>query len=156
MDGVPPEAAFETRHVFLRELESLCRPARENLDLLLKDPRDAAALAALGDFFHKIAGTAHAADLALLGHLSAVCERACDLARAGAPVEKLLPLFGDGVAGVVSVLESHASTPASPRVHPGLVHPGGARSGCSPRFWSSSTTPSAPTSSTAVCAPRAS
>jgi diguanylate cyclase (GGDEF)-like protein len=85
-------------------------------------------MAALRGFFHKIAGTAQAADLPLLGHLAAVCERAAILGEKLGSFEKLLPLLGEGLTGVVSVLESHGSVP--PRALPwpvserGMTQPG--------------------------------
>jgi diguanylate cyclase (GGDEF)-like protein len=96
--------------------------------VLLKCPDDRASMGALRGFFHKIAGTAYAADLPLLGHLAAVCERAALLAEAGGTFAPYLTLFGDGMSGVASVLESHGSIP--PRVgtwplsEKGLTQPG--------------------------------
>lgn len=125
---IPPEAVFEIKLVFLRELEANHKEARDHLDMLLKHPDAAASMAALRNFFHKIAGTAHAADLPLLGHLAAVCERAVNLATAAGSFEQYLPLLRDGMSGVLSVLESHGSVP--PRAMPwpvsekGLTQPG--------------------------------
>jgi diguanylate cyclase (GGDEF)-like protein len=125
---VPPEAVFEIKLTFLRELEASYQEARERLDLLLKRPEDADSMAAVRGFFHKIAGTAHAAELPLLGHLAAVCERAAILAEASGSSQRLLPLLGDGMTGVASVLESHGSVPPRPQPWPlsekGLTQPG--------------------------------
>jgi diguanylate cyclase (GGDEF)-like protein len=125
---IPPEAVFEIKLTFLRELEGNYKTAREQLDVLLKQPSNANAMAALRGFFHKIAGTAHAAELPLLGHLAAVCERAALLAEASGSFQSMLPLLADGMTGITSVLESHGSVP--PRLLPwplsekGLTQPG--------------------------------
>jgi diguanylate cyclase (GGDEF)-like protein len=113
-EKVPADAVFEIKLTFLRELESSYQVAREGLNVLLKHPDEPASMAALRTFFHKIAGTAYAAELPLLGHLAAVCERAAILAERTGSFEKFLPLLGDGMTGVVSVLESHGSVPARP------------------------------------------
>jgi diguanylate cyclase (GGDEF)-like protein len=111
-DKLPADAAFEIKLIFLRELEANYRVAREQLDVLLRFPSDAAAMAGLRSFFHKMAGAAHAAELPLLGHLAAVCERAADIAMASGSFDGFLPLFGDGMTGVASVLELHGAVPA--------------------------------------------
>jgi len=113
-DSVPPDAVFEIKLTFLRELEANYREARTRLDVLLKHPDDPTSMGAIRSFFHKIAGTAYAADLPLLGHLAAVCERAAVVAQTSGSFEKFLPLFGDGMSGVASVLESHGSLPVRP------------------------------------------
>jgi diguanylate cyclase (GGDEF)-like protein len=122
------DAVFEIKLVFLRELESNYRAARQQLDVLLKHPDDVSALAGIRGFFHKIAGAAYAADIPLLGHLAAVCERASELATTGGSVGRFLPLFSDGMTGVLSVLESHGSVPARAMPWPvnekGLTQPG--------------------------------
>jgi diguanylate cyclase (GGDEF)-like protein len=127
-EGIPADAIFEIKLTFLRELEANYRGARERLDVLLKHPDDPTAMAAVRDFFHKIAGTAHAAELPLLGHLAAVCERAAIVAQAGGSFERYLPLFGEGMTGVLSVLESHGSIPARPTLRAisekGMTQPG--------------------------------
>jgi diguanylate cyclase (GGDEF)-like protein len=127
-DQLPADAAFELKLIFLRELEANYRVARDQLDVLLKQPSDPAAMSALRSFFHKMAGASHAADLPLLGHLAAVCERATDVAIAVGSFDRFLPLLGDGMNGVLSVLESHGSVP--PRAAPwpvnekGMTQPG--------------------------------
>ncbi len=127
-EGISPEMAFELRLVFLHELGISYRAAREHLEQLLRVPTDSQALLGIRDFFHKIAGTSNAADLPLLGHLAAVCERACNLARDGLSAEKLLTLLADGMTGVASVLESHGSVPPRPYAFSlsdmGMVQPG--------------------------------
>jgi diguanylate cyclase (GGDEF)-like protein len=127
-EGIPPDAVFEIKLTFLRELEANYKIARERLDTLLKHPGDPASMAAIRDFFHKIAGTAYAAELPLLGHLAAVCERAALLATAAGSFERFLPLFGEGMTGVASVLEAHGSLPPRGLLWPvsgkGLTQPG--------------------------------
>jgi diguanylate cyclase (GGDEF)-like protein len=108
---IPPQAAFELKLIFLRELDENYRKASPALEALARDASDAAALAELRIFFHKIAGTAGAVDFALLGQLAAVCERATDLVREGmisAP-EQAVPLLSEGMVGVASVLASHGA-----------------------------------------------
>jgi diguanylate cyclase (GGDEF)-like protein len=126
--GISADAVFELRLVFLRELEANYKQARDRLDRLLKHPDDADSLLGLRDFFHKIAGTAHAVDLPLLGNLAAVCERAANLVRAGGSFDGFLPIFGDGMTGIATVLASHGALPspavAWPFSEKGLTQPG--------------------------------
>jgi diguanylate cyclase (GGDEF)-like protein len=126
--GISADALFELKLAFLRELEANYQVARERLDNLLKHPNDMDSLLGLRDFFHKIAGTAQAVDLPLLGNLAAVCERAANLVRARGSFEGFLPIFGDGMTGVASILESHGSIPARalpwPVSEKGLTQPG--------------------------------
>lgn len=122
-----PSQAFEIKLIFLREMGASYQLAREHLDRLLHAPADRPALLGLRDFFHRIAGTAHAADLPLLGHLAGVCERVCDLGEEGLPPEKLLRLLRDGMTGVASVLDSHGETPprsSTLQLNEALVQPG--------------------------------
>jgi diguanylate cyclase (GGDEF)-like protein len=125
---LPPEAVFEIKLAFLRELELDYGEARERVDVLLKHPDDAGSMAALRIFFHKIAGTARAAELPLLGHLAAVCERATLLGEASGSFQGVLPLLSDGMIGIASVLQSHGSVPPQPLPWPvsekGLTQPG--------------------------------
>jgi diguanylate cyclase (GGDEF)-like protein len=127
-EKIPADAAFEIKLTFLRELEANHKVARERMEVLLKHPDDAASMAALRSFFHKIAGTAYAAELPLLGHLAAVCERAAILGEKSGSFEKFLPLLGDGMTGVVSVLETHGSLPPRPTTwhmsEKGMIQPG--------------------------------
>src|SRR3954464_5973098 len=67
------EELFELRQLFLRELAEGHVVARQALEKL-----DADALQALRGVFHKIAGTAEAVNLGLLGRLAAVCEATLD------------------------------------------------------------------------------
>jgi len=126
--GISADALFELKLAFLRELEANYQIARDRLDNLLKHPNDVESLLGLRDFFHKIAGTAQAVDLPLLGNLAAVCERAANLVRARGSFEGFLPIFGDGMTGVATVLESHGSIPARglpwPVSEKGLTQPG--------------------------------
>lgn len=125
--AIPADKAWELKLIFLRELEVTHQKARENLEELLVRPASRTPLLGLRDFFHKIAGTSYAADLPLLGHLAAVCERACELVQEGASCEPVLPLLRDGMNGVVHVLDSHRTAPAVPSSmlsEQGLVQPG--------------------------------
>ncbi len=126
--GMSADALFELKLAFLRELEANYQAARNRLDHLLKDPDDVDALDDLRDFFHKIAGTAQAVDLPLLGNLAAVCERAANLVKARGTFDGFLPIFGDGMTGVATVLEAHGSLPPRsigwPVSEKGLTQPG--------------------------------
>ena len=64
--AIPADKAWELKLVFLRELEVSYQKARQNLEELLVHPDSRPSLLGLRDFFHKIAGTSYAADLALL------------------------------------------------------------------------------------------
>jgi diguanylate cyclase (GGDEF)-like protein len=126
--GLSTDRLFELKLAFLRELEANYQGARDRLDHLLKHPEDMDALIQLRDFFHKIAGTAQAVELPLLGKLAAVCERAANLVRAGGSFDGFLPIFGDGITGVATVLESHGSITARAKEwavnEKGLTQPG--------------------------------
>jgi diguanylate cyclase (GGDEF)-like protein len=126
--GLSTDKLFELKLAFLRELEVNYQGARDRLDHLLKHPEDMDALIQLRDFFHKIAGTAQAVELPLLGKLAAVCERAANLVRAGGSFDGFLPIFGDGITGVATVLESHGSITARAKEwavnEKGLTQPG--------------------------------
>lgn len=108
---VPPQAAFELKLVFLRELDENYRRVQPAVEALAGNPADAASLAEVRTFFHKLAGTAAAVDLALLGQLAAVCERAADLAREGSLEDPAaaVAMLVEGMAGVATVLRSHGS-----------------------------------------------
>jgi diguanylate cyclase (GGDEF)-like protein len=104
--------------MFLQELEAGYRKARDAHERLLKDANDKASLSDLHNFFHKIAGTAHAVDLGVLGYLSAVCEDLAKLVNKNEfAASAAAKIFSDGLAGVGNVLESHgsAATPRKPR-----------------------------------------
>ncbi|HEY3447629.1 MAG TPA: diguanylate cyclase [Myxococcales bacterium] len=125
--AIPADKAWELKLIFLRELEATHQKARQHFDELLVRPDSRSALMGIRDFFHKIAGTSYAADLALLGHLAAVCEQACELIPQGASAAPVLPLVRDGMAGVASVLESFKTVPTPPTAmlsEQGLVQPG--------------------------------
>src|SRR3954466_4888366 len=108
--NLPPDAVFELKLVFLRELETAYRQAREAQDRLLANKADQRALADLKNFFHRIAGTAHAVDFKELGYLCAIAERTAELTSDGfIPVEKIVPAFADGLAAVAHVLDSHGA-----------------------------------------------
>jgi diguanylate cyclase (GGDEF)-like protein len=105
-----PDAAFELKLVFLRELEEAYRRGREAQDRLLSSGGDPKALLDLKNFFHRIAGTAHAVGFVELGYLCAICERNVELAEEGAlQVEKVVAAFGDALAAVAYVLDAHGA-----------------------------------------------
>jgi diguanylate cyclase (GGDEF)-like protein len=107
---LPPDAIFELKLVFLRELETAYRQARDAQDRLLANKNDQRALNDLKNFFHRIAGTAHAVDFTELGYLCAIAERTAELTGNGfIPVEKIIPGFADGLAAVAHVLDAHGA-----------------------------------------------
>jgi len=108
--SLPPEAGFELKLAFLRELELAYRQARDAQDRLLGATGDGRALLELKNFFHRIAGTAHAVDFTELGYLCAICERNAELATNGVlPVEKIVAAFADALAAVAHVLDAHGA-----------------------------------------------
>ncbi|MGI5863195.1 MAG: diguanylate cyclase [Myxococcales bacterium] len=113
--GIPADAAFELKLIFLRELDAGYREARKTLADLKRGPGDRESVVALRGFFHKLAGTAYAADLTILGQLGAVCERAADLWLDGKLTDSaaLAAMFSEALVGVASALES--AEPALPR-----------------------------------------
>ncbi|MGQ0506954.1 MAG: diguanylate cyclase [Myxococcaceae bacterium] len=106
---IKPDAAFELKLIFLKELDGGYRAAREHHDRLLKNPSDSIALKELWNFFHKIAGTAQSVDLTVLGYLSAVSEDLLRLAIDGhiTALQKLPRMLSDALAGVAAALDNH-------------------------------------------------
>jgi diguanylate cyclase (GGDEF)-like protein len=130
-DDIAPDAQFELKLVFLKELDAEYRKARAAHDHLTRNVDDAESLKELRGFFHRIAGTAHAVDYPVLGHLAAVCEGVADLVleRKLEASVRTLQLFADGLAAVTTVLDMHAQTssPRPPRPAAdatGLLQPG--------------------------------
>src|SRR5436190_8870370 len=107
---LPPDAAFELKLAFLRELEIAYQQARAAQDRLVGSRGDQKAIQDLKNFFHRIAGTAHAVEFTELGYLCAVCERMAELTEAGVlPVGKIVPAFADALAAVAHVLDAHGA-----------------------------------------------
>jgi len=107
---VPPDTTFELKLVFLRELESAYGQAREAQDRLLSSGGDQKSLQQLKNFFHRIAGTAHAAEFTELGYLCAMAERMAELSAAGVlPLEKIVAAFADALAAVAHILDAHGA-----------------------------------------------
>jgi diguanylate cyclase (GGDEF)-like protein len=107
---LPSDAIFELKLVFLRELESAYAQARDAQDRLLSSGGDQKALHQLKNFFHRIAGTAHAVEFTELGYLCAIAERMAELTAAAAlPLEKVVAGFADALAAVAHVLDSHGA-----------------------------------------------
>ena len=108
--SLPPDAAFELKLVFLRELETAYRQARDAQDRLLAARNDQKALLDLRNFFHRIAGTAQAVDFAELGYLCSIAERVAELTAEGLiPPERIIPAFADGLAAVAHILDVHGA-----------------------------------------------
>ena len=100
---IDPSVSFELQLLFLRELgEGLAR-ARLAFSALRSDGLDVAALDELGNFFHRIAGTAAQVGEGVLGRLAAACEGA--VAALGVPASSaLLQIIEDGLEGMEMVL----------------------------------------------------
>ena len=128
MSDLGSDEAFELKLVFLRELAAGHASAKPAHDRLRSDPADGESIQVLRNFFHKIAGTAAAVDLALLGRLASTCESTCEALLEGsvAPSKRTVQILGEGVAGVASVLagDVRAEEPA-PSAEPPLLAPGG-------------------------------
>ena len=110
------DQAFELKLIFLRELGTGYASASAAHDALSKDGNDRAALQALREFFHRIAGTAQNVDMALLGRLAAACEAVADglLESGGEAQWRAIQILSDGLAGVASVLEGSSRPAAAP------------------------------------------
>jgi len=105
------EETFELKLLFLRALADNYRRARGAQERLLHSPSDSSAAEQLRDFFHRIAGTAHAVNFNLLGYTAAICERIANmlaLGRSKDPTESLQAL-ADGLAAVTTVLDEFGS-----------------------------------------------
>ncbi len=133
-ESPPPDGAFELKLVFLRELETAYRQAREAQDRLLIPAGNQQALLDLKNFFHRIAGTAHVVDFTELAYLCAICERTAELSLSGVlPVEKIVATVGDALAAVAHVLDAHGAgklerrlLPRRTQAAPALIQPGDA------------------------------
>jgi diguanylate cyclase (GGDEF)-like protein len=130
MFEVSPEALFEVKLIFVRELEAGYAGARAAQEQLFRGPSTKEPLQKLRTFFHKIAGTAMAVNFAELGYSASMAERLCDLCVAGElRPEKLLPFMSDALAVVGTVLSGHSGQerPLAPKGPPvsamGLVQP---------------------------------
>ena len=125
------DEAFELKLIFLRELGAGHASAKAALEALRKDASDRSAIQELRNFFHKIAGTAQAVELGLLGRLAAASETAADAMLQGAlgAAEHALAILDIGLAGVASVLEGEVKPGAAglPRFDAELVTPAGAQ-----------------------------
>lgn len=120
---------MELKALFLRELASSYRDARDAYDLFLKSPSDREPVRRLRNFFHGIAGTARTAELPMLGHIASIGERLADEVSLGRFAEHgtAAALLGECLSAVSCVVESHAaagnSRPPSIPVSSGLVVP---------------------------------
>jgi diguanylate cyclase (GGDEF)-like protein len=121
---------FEIKLAFIRELASGYKEARGAFDRLLWAPNDPRAIADLGRFFHKIAGTSASVGLGTLGALAGVCERVTLMVSTGQLVvtEAVINLFSEALIGVGEVIDEHkgASGDIAPRpvVETGATQPG--------------------------------
>lgn len=116
---------FELKLIFLRELGAGYAAAKAALEALRKDAADRSAAQELGNFFHKIAGTAAAVELGLLGRLCATCEIAAVALLEGsvAAPKRALQIFAEGLGGVAAVLEGEARPAGPPDAEPGPDQP---------------------------------
>jgi diguanylate cyclase (GGDEF)-like protein len=112
-----PDQDFELKLIFLRELKAGYGPAKAAYDhLRATGTVDKPELETLRRFFHKLAGSAAAAELGLLGKLAGACETAADAIIAGkfSVGRYALQILGDGLNAVSSVLEAgRTETPRS-------------------------------------------
>ena len=120
MTDLSAEELSDLKQQFVRELEAGFQLARRFQITLESDSTDVAAYEELQRFFHRVAGTAASVDLALLGHLGAVCERAAGIGRGGKGSAELARLLREGLEGVGAVL-SAAPTAKRSRVEGSLI-----------------------------------
>jgi diguanylate cyclase (GGDEF)-like protein len=110
-DDLRGDELFELRILFFRELADGYRQARESQERFLKEPVDQAAIDDLAGFFHRIAGTAQAVGLPLLGHTAAMAERVANQVSSGKLSDRreAAQMFANALAGVACVLDAHGS-----------------------------------------------
>jgi two-component system cell cycle response regulator len=116
-----PDPEFELKLLFLRELKAGYGPAKTAYEQLrASGALDKPQLDTLRRFFHKLAGTAAAAELSLLGKLAGACETAAEAMIAGkfSAGRHALQILGDGLNAVHTVLEAKGSTPTPVSVKP--------------------------------------
>jgi diguanylate cyclase (GGDEF)-like protein len=98
------DEALELKQLFLRELDERHAIAQRAL------AQDPPALHELRDVFHRIAGTAEAVELGMLGRLASVCEATLDALIDGSiqPTRRTARILREGVAGIAAVLASES------------------------------------------------
>jgi diguanylate cyclase (GGDEF)-like protein len=121
MADLGPEHTHELKLIFLRELSAGYAPAKSAYDQLRESGTpDKVQLDLLRRFFHKLAGTAGAAELTMLGKLAGACETAAEAMIAGkfSLGRYALQILGDGISAVSSVLESKTRSDPPPAPKP--------------------------------------
>ncbi|HEX4383766.1 MAG TPA: diguanylate cyclase [Myxococcales bacterium] len=127
MADLGPDHTYELKLIFLRELAAGYGPAKTAYDQLRASGNlDKPQLDILRRFFHKLAGTAAAADLSMLGKLAGACETAAEAMIAGkfSLGRYAMQILGDGLTAVAGVLDGKtrsdptkaAPPPATPPV----------------------------------------
>jgi two-component system cell cycle response regulator len=114
MADLGPDHTYELKLIFLRELASGYLPAKAAYDhLRASGTVDKPQLDTLRRFFHKLAGTAAAAELSMLGKLAGACETSAEAMIAGkfSLGRYALQILGDGLTAVASVLDKTKSDP---------------------------------------------
>jgi two-component system cell cycle response regulator len=105
----------------MRELKAGYGPAKTAYDhLRASGTLDKPHLDTLRKFFHKLAGSAAAADLAVLGKLAGLCETATDAMIAGkfSAGRHALQLLGDALNAVRAILDARGRTETPLSVRP--------------------------------------
>ena len=117
MADLGPDQIFELKLIFLREVSAGYGPAKVAYDQLRESGTlDKPQLDILRRFFHKLAGTAAAAELSMLGKLAGACETAAEAMVAGkfSVGRYALQILGDGLTAVASVLEGRTKSDPPP------------------------------------------
>jgi two-component system cell cycle response regulator len=134
MADLGPDHTYELKLIFLRELAAGYGPAKSAYDQVRASGNlDKPQLDTLRRFFHKLAGTAAAADLSMLGKLAGACETAAEAMIAGkfSLGRYAMQILGDGLTAVASVLEgkSKSDPPRAvpPQATPVRIAEGGPR-----------------------------
>jgi diguanylate cyclase (GGDEF)-like protein len=117
MPDLGPDQTVELKRIFARELTAGLPPAKAAYDQLrMSGAPDKPQLETLKKFFHRLAGTAAAADQAMLGKLSGACETAAEAVMTGkfAFGRHALQILGDGLAAAQAVLDAKPKAEAPP------------------------------------------
>jgi two-component system, cell cycle response regulator len=126
MADLGPDHTYELKLIFLRELATGYAPAKIAYDQLRASGNlDKPQLDTLRRFFHKLAGTAAAADLSMLGKLAGACETAAEAMIAGkfSLGRYAMQILGDGLTAVATVLEGKTKSDPPRAVQPAAAPP---------------------------------
>jgi diguanylate cyclase (GGDEF)-like protein len=117
MPDLGPDQTVELKRIFARELSAGLPPAKAAYEQLrMSGALDKPQLETLKKFFHRLAGTAAAADQAMLGKLSGACETAAEAVIAGkfSIGRHALQILGDGLAAAQTALDARPKAEARP------------------------------------------